>query len=216
MHLNGPATLWWELPQAAADPPHGWLRLSIIHVLPDSIQTQWQPLDEEYTRRYAALYTEAKDEQADALRRQHEARWNEFVTQQRDFHFFFASLAAAQQFAAACLAQTSLLLTGLSVTPPLPDGKSLLCPDLDLSFSSATQRGGLLGLARQTIALCNLTLRSPANINATQRLNPLRVVAQAERLSDSLATLAAAAPASLRDERAIKTVEQVIGVQSAC
>ena len=45
MHLNGPATLWWELPQMANDPPHGWLRLSILHVLPDALHAQWQPLD---------------------------------------------------------------------------------------------------------------------------------------------------------------------------
>lgn len=211
MHLNGPATLWWELPQAADDPAHGWLRLSVIHVLPDVIQAQWQPLDDEYTRRYAALYNEAKDEQAEVLRRQHEARFNEFAAQQRDFHFFFSNLAVAQQFASACRSQSSLSLVGLSAAP-LPSGKSLLCPELELVFASETERGGLFGLSRRANPTCSLTLRANDDA-ATQQLNPARVVNQAERLQQSLASLAAADPASLRDERAIEVVEGVIGVQ---
>jgi hypothetical protein len=211
MHLNGPATLWWELPQSDSDPPHGWLRLSILHVLPDALHTQWQPLDDEYTRRYAALYNEAKDEQAEELRRQHETRWNEFAAQQRDFHFFFADLDAAQQFAAACLAQTSLALAGLRDVAMLPPGKPLLCPQLELSFNVATQRGGLFGLSRQSVATCTLTLRANLDIATSQPLNPTRVVAQAEQLRDSLAAIAAADPAALRDERAIGVVEGVLG-----
>ncbi|PZR99390.1 MAG: hypothetical protein DLM69_07420 [Candidatus Chloroheliales bacterium] len=209
MHLNGPATLWWELPQTANDPPHGWLRLSILHVLPDALHAQWQPLDDEYTRRYAALYNEAKDEQAEELRRQHEARWNEFAAQQHDFHFFFASLDAAQQFAAACLTQTGLSLTGPHEVTTLPPGKPLLCPQLELTFDTATQRSGLFGLSRQNVATCTLALRADPDA-ASQPLNPTRVVAQAEQLRDSLAVLAATEPAALRDERAIGVVERVL------
>jgi hypothetical protein len=211
MHLNGPASLWWELPQGAADPPHGWLRFSILHVLPDALNAQWQPLDDEYTRRYAALYNEARDAQADALRRQHEARWNEFAAQQHDFHFFFADLAAAQQFATACLGQTSLAQTGRRDVAALPPGKPLLCPQLELTFDTATQRSGLFGLSRQRVPICTLTLRATPDTSTSQSLNPIRVISQAERLRDSLTTLAAADPASLRDERAIDIVEAVLG-----
>ncbi len=211
MHLNGPTSLWWELPQAVSDAPHGWLRLSILHVLPAALHAQWQPLDDEYTRRYAALYNEAKDRQAEELRHQHEARWNEFATQQRDFHFFFAEVAAAQQFAAACLAQTSLSLTGLTDVPALPPGKPLLCSQLELTFNTETQRSGLFGRSRQSIATCTITLRADPATSASQPLNPARVVTQAEHLRDSLATLTTSDPTSLRDERAIDTVEAVLG-----
>ena len=211
LHLNGPTSLWWELPQDPGDPPHGWLRLSILHVLPAALHAQWQPMDDEYTRRYAALYNEAKDRQAEELRHQHEARWNEFAAQQRDFHFFFADIAAAQQFATACLAQSSLALTGLTDVSALPPGKPLLCPQLELTFNTEMQRSGLFGRSRQSIATCTITLRADPDTSAFQPLNPARVVTQAEPLRDSLAALAASDPAALRDERAIATVEAVLG-----
>ncbi len=211
MPLNGPASLWWELPQGANDPPLGWFRFSVIHVLPDTVQAEWQPIDEQYTHRYAALYNEAKDQQADALRQQHEARWQaEFAARQRDFHFFFPDFPAVQQFAAACAAQSDLSLAGRGEGVPLTDRAALLCPQLELSFGSETIRRGLFGLGRQQMSNCTLIL-SAGSETATQHLNPARVAMMAAPLLNALAALAAADPAALRDQRALGVVEAVIG-----
>jgi len=207
---DGPTGLWWDLPEGEADPPRGWLRLSIVHALPTARREQWQQLEQEYTRRYTALYDEAKDKQAAELTARHQARWNEeFAAANRDFHFYFADFVQAEQFAQACLTQAEVQLAAGPADPRRQT--AVICASLRLHVSQLTVHGRWMRPGRQQVLHYTLTLGDDPAASVAYQVAPARMVAQTAALLPHLHQIAATNPAHLRDERVIAIVEQIVG-----